>query len=133
MELKYKDKDHPPVPQLKVGDICYCRWPWGRSYSHVSTCEIRKVEVKWVGDGWVIDYFIRTDIDSVGLKSTKRYAYHLGDDGRKPDIFLTPQEVMERNLEYFKKELLTNVQEISKKMKKLGMSDNQIKMLEQLK
>ena len=141
MEHKFTDKNHPPVPTLKVGDICYAHCPWIRNHSYVSTCEIRKVEVKWNegedGGYWNINYYIRTDIDNRGLKSTKMYAYKLGDDGRTADIFLTPQEVMAENIERFKSELMSNIKSMAKTMKSLGMEDKKItiklKMLEQLK
>lgn len=142
MDYKYTDKNHPPVPTLKVGDRCYCSCPWGVRYDHVSTCEIRKVEVRWYeptdydkerGEKgyWHIDYYIRTDIDQVGLKSTRMFAYRLGDDGREADLFLTPQEVMDRNIEDFKKSLIRQVDGIRKEMKRLGYSTEQrTKLLE---
>ena len=137
MEHRFTDKNHPPVPTLKVGDICYAHCPWIRNFAHVSTCEVRKVEVKWHEDGegkyWNIYYYIRTDVDNKALKSTRLYPYSLGDDGRRANLYLTPQEVMAENIEYFKRELMSNINSIAKTMKSLGMEDKQIKMLEQLK
>ena len=140
-EYKFTDKNHPPVPTLKVGDRCYAHCPWGMHYDRVSTCEIRKVEVKWIEPNdyekehlgevghWYINYYIRTDVDRVGLKSTKMYAYRLGDDGREPDLYLTPQEVMDKNIIEFKKSLMLQLNGMRKEMKRLGYSVEQTNKL----
>ena len=123
---------------LKVGDICYTHWAWGKSYAHVSKCEVRKVEVKWIepeswrGDSeghWRIDYYIRTDIDKKSLKSTKMNAYGLYDNDHISQIYLTPQEVMEDNIRRFKKDVMLDVEQMRKSMARLGYSEAQIKQL----
>ena len=143
IEYKYTDKNHPPVPLLKVGDICYARWAYGgrARYSHVSKCEIRKVEVRWnelseygkkhgTHGYWYINYYIRTDVDSYGLKSTKINPYHTGEEGGDiKDLYLTPQEVMEENVVDFIKKVKNTAGEIRKTMLSLGYSDEKIKGL----
>lgn len=142
IEHRYKDKNHPPVPQLKVGDRCYtfCTFGIGRRYDYVTTCEVRKVEVKWYEPSsydrekgaygyWYIDYYIRTDVDYKALKSTRMYAYRLGDDGREPDLFLTPQEVMDENIRDFKDMVAKNIESMRKTMHSLGYSEEQTKKL----
>ena len=121
------------MPLLKVGDRCYTSCPWsvGHRYDYVSTCEVRKVEIKWyeanawdlesVGH-WEIIYWIRTDVDNLGLKSTPRHSYRLGDDGREPDLFLTPKEVMDKNIEKFKDMVFKQADSIRKTMHQLGYS-----------
>lgn len=136
VNYKFTDPDIRPMPQLKVGDICYVTCPWsiGRNYSHISKCEVRKIEVKWhepivicdnvvnVGH-WTINYYLRTDIDSPGLKSTPRCAYYLGDDGSEPDMFLTPKEVMDVNIEKFKRMVIETANSMRKTMKQLGYTE----------
>lgn len=142
---KYTDKAHPPVPLLKVGDICYCRCSWDYyNVSHISKCEIRKVEVRWIEYnehertelGWVshwnIDYYIRTDIDYPALKSTKLYTYHL-EDGNRQDIYLTPQEVLEENVKEFIKQTKTKMQGLQKVMQRLGYSEENARKLLEIK
>lgn len=142
-EYKYTDKNHPPVPLLKVGDICYARWAYGgaANYSHVSKCAIRKVEVRWYEPSeydkeqgeygyWYINYYIRTDINYPGLKSTKMYPYHTGEEGGEiKNLYLTPQEVMEKNVADFMKMVKDTAGEIRKTMLSLGYSAEKIKGL----
>ena len=142
---KYTDKNHPPVPLLKVGDICYahCQWGIGHQYSEISKCEIRKVEVKWYepseydkkrGDYgfWHIDYYIRSDINMVGLKSTKMFPFHTSEDGSPlVSLFFTPQEVMDENIRDFKKMLENNICQMRQQMQSLGYTEEQTtKLLE---
>ena len=138
---KYRDINHPPVPRLKVGDICYTHWTHGGAhYDHVSKCEIRKVEVKWYEPSefdkkngwyghWYINYYIRADIDSYGLKSTKMYAYHTGEEGGRQELYFTPQEVMDANIRDFKKMVLQNMENMRKTMFGLGYTKEQTKKL----
>jgi len=137
-EYKYRDKNHPPVPQLKVGDICYTRSQYTRGYADISTCEIRKVEVVWHEANkyskddyghWSINYYIRTDIDSPELKSTKMYSYSTGEDGSEADLFFTPQEVMDKNISDFRDMVLNTAQNIRKTMMKLGYTPDQMSKL----
>lgn len=142
-ELKYTDKNHPPVPLLKVGDRCYTRCPWdGGNYGHISVCEVRKVEVKWCepteyekkalgGVGhWYINYYIRTDINHASLKSTKMYAYHTGEDGCSiKDLYFTPQEVLDENIRRFKDMVIHKAKDIQRTMRSLGYSEEQSKNL----
>ena len=141
-EYKYTDKNHPPVPTLKVGDKCYAFCDFGRHYDYVSTCEVRKVEVKWYEPTdydrehyghigyWHIDYYIRI-IYRGRDKSTKMFPYRLGDDGREPNLFLTPQEVLDINIRDFKKMVIENVKSLQKKMTALGYTQEQAtKLLE---
>ena len=140
-DYKFKDKNHPPVPTLKVGDKCYAFCDFGRHYDYVSTCEVRKVDVKWYEpteyekkNGWCgywhIDYYVRIVYDYLN-KSTKRFAYRLGDDGRDPNLFLTPQEVLDINIRDFKKMVIENVKSLQKKMTALGYTQEQAtKLLE---
>ena len=142
IEYKYTDKNHPPVPLLKVGDICYAHWAHGgANYSHVSKCEIRKVEVKWYEPSeydkkqgmygyWYINYYIRTDINYPGLKSTRMYPYHTGEEGGDiKNLYLTPQEVMEENVADFMQMVKNTTGEIRKTMLSLGYSEEKIKGL----
>ena len=139
---KYRDINHPPVPRLKVGDICYTHWTHGgRNYEWVSKCEIRKVEVKWYEPSefdkqrmgayghWYINYYIRADIDCVGLKSTKMYAYHTGEEGGRQDLFFTPQEVMDENIRDFKIMVFSNFKNMQQTMFSLGYTKEQTKKL----
>lgn len=130
-EYKYTDKNHPPVPQLKVGDICYTFCDFGRKYDYVSKCEIRKVAVLWRQysdyekehydreDHWEIEYYIRI-LYGWGDKSAKLIPYCLGDDGRKPNLFLTPQEVMDINIRDFKEMVIKNIKSMQETMFGLG-------------
>lgn len=141
-EYKYTDINHPPVPLLKVGEICYTRWAHGGlNYSHVSMCAIRKVEVRWHEPSeydkkqgeygyWYINYYIRTDIDRPELKSTKMYAYSTNEEGgRLKTLFFTPQEVLEKNVADFMKMVKDTAGEIRKTMLSLGYSEDKIKGL----
>ena len=141
-EYKYKDINHPPVPMLKVGDRCYTHWTHGGAdYSHVSTCEIRKVEVKWYEPSeydrkhlgnyghWYINYYIRSNVDSYGLKSTKMFPYHTGEEGGKQELYLTPQEVMDENIRNFRSMVENNIKSMQKKMLSLGYTKEQTNKL----
>lgn len=139
-DYKYTDINHPPVPRLKVGDICYAHWTHGGSdYSHVSTCEIRKVEVKWYEPSeydkknsrfcghWYINYYIRADVDCVGLKSTKMFPYHTGEEGGyRQDLFFTPQEVMDENIRSFREMVVNKAAYMRSTMRTLGYNTEQI-------
>ena len=142
-ELKFTDKNPPPVPLLKVGDRCYAHCPWnGGNYSHISVCEVRKVEVRWcepseyekeklgeVGH-WYINYYIRTDVNSVGLKSTRMNAYHTGEDGCSlKTLYFTPQEALDENIRRFKEMVISKAKDIQKEMRCLGYSEKQCKNL----
>lgn len=143
-EYKYTDKNHPPVPLLKVGDICYahCQWGVGAHYADISKCEIRKVEVKWCEPSdydkergevahWIINYFIRSDIDEVGLKSTKMYSYSTDEEGgRLKSLYFTPQEVMDENIEDFLKSTYNIAKRMRSTMKKLGYSQEKINCID---
>lgn len=141
-ELKYTDKNHPPVPLLKVGDRCYTSCPWdGGNYGHISVCEVRKVEVRWYEPTkyekeqgeygyWYINYYIRTDINHASLKSTKIFAYHTGEDGYSiKDLYLTPQEVLDENIRRFKDMVIKKAKDIQRTMRSLGYSEEQTKNL----
>lgn len=125
-EYKYTDRSHPPVPQLKVGDICYAAG--GNWRRRVSTCEIRRVEVKWVESRsyidndvphWRIDYYIRIDVDRPELKSTIMSVHGL-DDEHLNRIYLTPQEAMEEVIRRFKETVCSQADDIRKEMHRLG-------------
>lgn len=137
---KYTDKNHPPVPMLKVGDRCYTHCAWNyHNYEHISVCEVRKVEVRWYEPTkyekeqgeygyWHIDYYIRTDVNNVALKSTRMYAYHTGEDGFAiKDLYFTPQEVLESNIRDFGRELFSRVTALQNTMRKLGYSQEDMK------
>ena len=141
-DYKYRDKNHPPVPMLKVGDIVYahCQWGVGHNYSEVSKCEIRKVEVRWCEPSdydkskgyyghWYVSYYIRSDIDKVGLKSTKMYSYGTGEDGGKKNLFLTPQEVMDENIREFREHFVKTVNAMRRTMFSLGYTKEMTKKL----
>lgn len=142
-EYKYRDKNHPPVPRLKVGDRCYTHWPYGgRDYYYVSTCEVRKVEVLWYEPSdydkehmgacgyWHIDYFIRTDVDKPHMKSTKMFAYHTDEDGGSiQSLWFTPQDVMDDNIRDFKDMVNKTIANIRRTMKQLGYTVEQTKKL----
>lgn len=140
VEYKFIDKNHPPVPQLKVGDICYtksdsviCRYGY-------SKCEVRKVEVKWIepcgyNDNvghWSIVYYLRTDIDDPVLKSTRLQPYTLNEcGGRLQTIYLTPQEVMKTIVNDFKRDATEWVGRIKSELLAIGYDKKDIsKMLE---
>ena len=139
-DYKYTDKNHPPIPLLKVGDKCYTFCDFGRHYDYVSTCEVRKVEVKWYEPSdyykerlgaigfWHIDYYIRI-VEDYGRKSTKMYRYSTGEDGTRQNLFLTPQEVMDENIRDFMDMVTKNVAGIRRKMKALGYSEEKISKL----
>ena len=125
---KFTDKNHKPVPELKVGDRCYTSGGSWNDYSWVSTCEIRKVDVHWVEFGdegyWSIDYYIRTDVDIPYLKSTKMGAYHLDNEGLC-QIYRTPQEVMDEQIRRFKDMVMNNAERMRQTMRRLGYSEEQ--------
>lgn len=136
-EYKFTDKNHPPVPQLKVGDRCYTFCDWDcYNYSHISTCEVRKIVVRWIEPDnqlgrvghWSVAYYIRTDVDSPGLKTTKIYPYYLNDEGLSR-IYLTPQEVMNENIRIFKERVFNQLASMRGTMKKLGYSEEQMSKL----
>lgn len=125
-EYKYTDRNHPPVPLLKVGDRCYK--PSVYSIQRVSTCEIRRVEVRWVEADrffkddvghWSVDYYIRIDVDWPALKSTIMSVHGL-DDEHLNRIYLTPQEAMEEIVRRFKETVCQQACEIRKEMHRLG-------------
>lgn len=137
-EYKYTDKNHPPVPQLKVGDICYARAQWGvgGNYGDYSKCQVRKVDVTWneptYGEKtghWSVSYKLYTDVDDPYLRSARQYNYYLGEDGFRKDIYLTPQEVMEKNVADFMKMVKDTAGEIRKTMLSLGYSEEKVKGL----
>ena len=143
MDYKYTDKNHPPVPRLKVGDICYAHSDFGVHYDYVAKCEVRKVEVKWFEPsdydkkhGWVghwhIDYFIRM-YDPAGRKGAKMYAYHTDEDGMRQSLFFTPHEVMDDNIRDFKEFVMKNVENIRRKMRQIGYTEEQAKKLLEFK
>lgn len=134
---KYTDKNHPPVPQLKVGDICYAHAQWGigHHYGDYSKCQVRKVNVVWIeptyGEKtghWSVSYKLYTDVDN-GLRSARQYEYRLGEDGSWKDIYLTPQEVMEENVADFMKMVKDTAGAIRDKLLSLGYSEKKIKGL----
>ena len=138
IEHKYTEKNHPPVPLLKVGDICYARAQWGigSNYSDYSKCQVRKVCVVWneptYGEKtghWSVSYKLYTDVDDPYLRSARQHNYHLGEDGFRKDIYLTPQEVMEKNVADFMKTVKNTAGEIRKTMLSLGYSEEKIKGL----
>lgn len=125
-EYKYTDINHPPVPELKVGDRCYK--PSVYNTRSVSTCEIRRVNVVWVEPRsyidtdvphWRIDYYIRTDVNIPHLKSTVMSAFGL-DNEHLNRIYLTPQEVMEEIIRRFKETVCRQASEIRNEMHRLG-------------
>ena len=125
-EYKYTDRSHPPVPLLKVGDICYATG--GNWRRRVSTCEIRRVEVRWVEADrffsddvahWSVDYYIRKDVDWPPLKSTIMSVHGL-DDEHINRIYLTPQEAMEEVVRRFKETVCNQADDIRKEMRRLG-------------
>lgn len=129
---KYTDKNHKPVPELKVGDRCYTGGGYA-DYSSVHVCEIRKVEVKWVdnhdGSGyWMVDYYIRENVNIPAIKTTRMYAYSL-DEGRIYRIYRTPQEVMDENIRYFKQMVVRNAEAMRKTMRKLGYPEEKTRNL----
>lgn len=129
---KYRDKNHKPVPELKVGDRCYTSGGFN-DYSWVSVCEIRKIDVHWVefNDGhgyWTVDYYIRTDVDKPYLKSVKMHAYHLDNEGLCR-IYRTPQEVMDENIREFKDMVIKKAEAMRRTMHRLGYSEEQTKNL----
>lgn len=141
-KYKFCDKNHPPVPRLKVGDRCYAHSEFGGRYSRISTCEVRKVEVNWheptafeiehFGDKgyWHIDYYIRTDVDYPSLKSTKMHAYFTNEDGAHiQSLYFTAQEVMDENIRNFKQMVNDTICEMRSKMQTLGYTENQIRQL----
>lgn len=138
IEYKYTDKNHPPVPQLKVGDICYAHTKrgLGMKYNDYSKCQVRKVNVAWneptYGEKtghWSVSYKLYTDVDKPHFRSARQYDYYLGEDGFRKDIYLTPQEVMEENVADFMKMVKDTADGIRKTMKALGYSEEKIKGL----
>lgn len=130
---KYTDKNHKPVPELKVGDRCYCSGGSWDDYSWVSTCEVRKVEVRWYefsdGEGyWSVNYYIRTDVDKPALKSTRMCAYNLDGEGIYT-IYRTPQEVMDAQIKRFKKMVMNTAMCMRRTMRKLGYTEEQTRNL----
>ena len=133
---KFRDKEHPPVPNLQVGDKVYAKSTLGigPNYDDVSTCEIRKVEVIWHDPNphdeddygyWYINYYIRTDVDRPGLKSTKIYPYHTGEEGGPKELYMTPQEVMDMNIREFLDSTQKTIKSMRKKMLALGYTEEQ--------
>ena len=125
-EYKYTDRSHPPVPLLKVGDKCYK--PSVYNTQSVSTCEIRRVEVRWVEADrffkddvghWSVDYYIRIDVDRPALKSTIMSVHGL-DDEHLNRIYLTPQDAMEEVVRRFKETVCNQADDIRKEMRRLG-------------
>lgn len=128
---KYTDKNHKPVPELKVGDRCYTSGGCGE-YDSVAVCEIRKVEVNWVGTDeegyWNIKYYIRENVNIPALKSTRMCAYHLDNEGIY-DIYRTPQEAMDDNIRRFKERVMNTTMSMRKTMRRLGYTEEQEKKL----
>lgn len=125
-EYKYTDINHPPIPELKVGDRCYM--PSLYDTQSVSTCEIRRVNVVWEEPRpyidtdvphWRIDYYIRMDVDQPLCKSTVMSAFGL-DDEHINRIYLTPQEAMGEIIRRFKETVCRQACEIRKEMHRLG-------------
>lgn len=123
---RFTDKNHPPVPELKVGDRCYKTS--GYNTYRVSVCEVRKVVVSWVeadnfieGDvaHWRIDYYIRTDVDNKYLKSFSMSAFGL-DDEHISRIYLTPQETVEEIVRRFKESVCSHAKIIQSEMMRIG-------------
>lgn len=123
---QYTDRNHPPVPQLKVGDRCYM--PSLYDTQSVSTCEIRRVNVVWEEPRpyidtdvphWRIDYYIRVDVDKPLCKSTVMSAFGL-DNEHINRIYLTPQEAMEEIIRRFKETVCRQAGEIRNEMHRLG-------------
>lgn len=136
IEHRFTDRNHPPVPQLKVGDICYASCQWGSRdhYDYISTCEVRKVEVFWHEEEeyWYVKYYIRADIDDQYLKSTKMYSYYLVGEGARCGgfpIYRTPQEVMDDNIREFKERVFNQLASMRGTMRKLGYSEEQMSKL----
>ena len=139
-KYKYTDKNHPPVPRLKVGDICYAHSDFGRYYDYVAKCEVRKVEVKWFEPSeydrehlgwcgyWHIDYYIRM-FGPAGRKETKMFAYHSDEDGDRQNLFFTPQEVMDDNIRDFTDMVQKTIVAMQKKMFSLGYTQEQTRKL----
>lgn len=131
---KYTDKNHKPVPELKVGDRCYKSGGYD-DYSSVNVCEIRKVEVRWIeshdGSGyWSISYYIRENVDCKALKTTRVFPFYLhGEEIGCNEIYRTPQEVMDKNIQDFKDKVIREAERMRKAMRKLGYSDEQTKNL----
>lgn len=129
---KYTDKNHKPVPELKVGDKCYTTGGHNEFY-WVSVCEIRKVEVRWheFSDGdayWSVNYYIRENVNIPAIKTTRMCAYNLDDEGLYR-IYRTPQEAMDENIRYFKECVMKAAIRMRKTMRRLGYSEEQTKNL----
>lgn len=125
-EYKYTDINHPPVPELKVGDHCYATS--GYNVQSISTCEIRRVNVVWEEPRpyidtdvphWRIDYYIRMDVDKPLCKSTVMSAFGL-DDEHLNRIYLTPQEAMEELVKRFKETVALQAEQIREEMRRIG-------------
>lgn len=130
---QYTDRNHPPVPQLKVGDRCYTTS--GYNTYRVSVCEVRKVDVSWVeartfieGDvaHWRTDYYIRTDVDNKDLKSYSMSAFGL-DDEHLCRIYLTPQEAVEEIVRRFKESVCSHANMIRSEMKRIGYTKQEMR------
>lgn len=119
---KYTDPNAMPVPLKKLGDIVYtsCPWRWD-DYDHISRCEVRKIEVIWCEEHWNIFYYLRTDVGT-SIQSARQAPYFY-EDGNERTMFDTPQEVIEKNIANFIKDVHTKTDAIIKTMHQLGYKE----------
>lgn len=119
---KYTDPNNQPEPMHQLGDIVYVRCPWDRlAYAHISKSEVRKIVVRWLTDHWDIVYYLRTDVGT-DIQSAKQTPYYY-EDGNERTIFDTPQEVIEKNIAEFIKDVHTKTDSIIKTMRQLGYKE----------
>lgn len=120
---KFTEKSHPPVPILSVGDICYSRWLYGgQDFDSVEKQKIRKVEVKWYEASewepahWEIHYYIKGKMHDFALKSE----WLQGDDRHLGLLYLTPNDVMQANIEDFLKFTESTLNKMSETQRRIG-------------
>ena len=126
---RYTEKCHPPVPILKVGDTCYSHWVYGgEDFAAVEKQKVRKVEIKWYEASswepahWEIQYYIKGKMHYFVLKSE----WLQGDDRHLSLLYLTPNDVMQANIEDFLRFTEKTINRMSETQRRIGCGKNKV-------